>query len=470
MLRFFALFSVVLSLLPAFAQDVFTVAEVPVAAQAKSAAEAQEQARDLGRRQALDLLLRRLVSEEDWIYLPNLAEELEAEAVTTPRAETYDIYDPNSVEAQLPTKQPLSLTEQQIRSFEMETNVFNEKSSGTTYRAQITYRFKPDAIRNILRGARLPYSEEQARRVLILPVLRTANDTYLWEAKNPWARAWLARPLVNELTPMELPQGDVIDTQAITADEAANLNGAALRAFAERYTASKIYLAKGDLQEVNGEFRLRVRLIDATPPSLNASGPQTSAIGTEVVDLFFRGKDDDFPALARRAVESTVARHSASWKRRTLVDYSQQRTFDLTAWFNTQAAWSHIQDAINDSALVQDAETQAFSNANAIMMLTVVGAEEQFSLAMRERDLTVWQDRSERWHIAETDLASVLMTRTEPLTTDIDEEVERRRGLGRFFGRRGNRDDRADEPEAEDTSEAEIPELPDDLFGDDGGR
>ncbi|MEM6914596.1 MAG: DUF2066 domain-containing protein, partial [Pseudomonadota bacterium] len=295
----------------AFAQSVFTVPQVPVYAEADTSALAQDQARREGSEAALDILLRRIVAEEDWIYLPRLVEGEPAPVLGDGGAyrpvveRDYDAaYNPNAEVGVLPVseKQPISVDRAQLSQLEEGFDVFNEKSSGTTYRAQITFRFKPDAIRSLLQNARIPYSEEQARDVLVLPVLETAGGLYLWEAKNPWARAWLERPLTSELTPMQLPVGDVVDIQAITAEEARDLNAASLREFAKRYQAEDVFLALGRLDDVNGEYRLVVKLINATPPAIGMNW-QASAIGTTVSESLFRGTNDDFPALARRAVE-----------------------------------------------------------------------------------------------------------------------------------------------------------------------
>jgi hypothetical protein len=451
----------------ALAQDVFTVPQVPVYAEAEGAAQAQERARVDGRRTAIDLLLRRLVAEDDWLYLPRLTEELPPEAVETGEVPTVEMPDPDAaysggpdpLESERPgMKQAIVLDRQALAELEEGFDVFNEKSSGTTYRANITYRFKPDAVRSLLQTARLPYSEAQAQEVLILPVLETEEGVYLWEAKNPWARAWLERPLTSELTPMALPRGDVMDIQQISSEEARDINAAALRAFAERYPQRKIFVALAKLTEKNGQFRLYVQLIDATPPAIGR-GASASAIGTTITEAFFRGPNDDFPALARRAVQSTVARHARQWKRQTLVDYASERSFDLTAWYGSQQEFSDIRQAINSSPLVKSFKPGVFNRENAIMTLSVVGEEEQFRLAMAQSGLEVWQDTGSRWHIAEAERAEELKRSLEPLSTDIDEQAERRGGIGRFFGR------------GRSGSGEEIPELPDDLFGDgEGGR
>ncbi len=323
---------------------VFTVPQVPVYAEADTAAAAQQRAQDQGRRRAMDLLLRRLTAEADWEYLPTLARGRAPNASGAIPELGFDV--------QYVAKVPVQLTAADLPQLEEGFAIFDEKTSGTTYRAKITYRFKPAGVRQVLEAANLPYSEAQAREALIIPVLETAEGLYLWETNNPWARAWLARPLMNELTPLRLPVGDQLDVEAMTAQSAKALNVNAFAPVAQRYNAQQVILAHGRLRESNGEFRLQVRLIDAylagrtagspalpTEPADSASlydsddgfGRQQVAIsaapekGAVLTEAYFKGPGDDFPALAQRAVEATVTKYARSWKAQTLVDHSAIR-------------------------------------------------------------------------------------------------------------------------------------------------
>ncbi|MEQ8934664.1 MAG: DUF2066 domain-containing protein, partial [Amphiplicatus sp.] len=205
----------------AVGDDVFVVPRVPVQAQADSATAAKQTAQDMGRRRAMDILLRRLTVEEDWVYLPRLAAGQTAGAADGGEAGVFnpnDAYSPPSLESG--PKRAITLTGRDLELLESGFEVYAEKSSAATYRAYITYRFKPDAVRRLLKDARLPYSETQTRTARVIPVLQTANGLYLWEENNPWMAAWKSRPYNNELTPMSAPLGDLEDAARLSARQA----------------------------------------------------------------------------------------------------------------------------------------------------------------------------------------------------------------------------------------------------------
>ncbi|MCK5746093.1 MAG: DUF2066 domain-containing protein, partial [Oricola sp.] len=223
--------------------DVFVVPRVTVQAQADSATAAKNIAQREGRRKAMEILLRRLTIEDDWPYLPRVGADMNAEG---------------AVDA---GRNVIPLSDDTLEDLESGFEVYNEKSSARTYRAFITYRFKPASVRRLLREAGIPYSEAQTRTALVLPVLQTENGIYLWEENNPWMAAWKVRPYNNELTPMAAPLGDLEDSAVISAREALALNTEALARMAERYSVSQVIVAHAYLQQAGDEHKLRVRLI-----------------------------------------------------------------------------------------------------------------------------------------------------------------------------------------------------------------
>ncbi|MEM9233717.1 MAG: DUF2066 domain-containing protein [Pseudomonadota bacterium] len=421
-------------------RQVFIVPEVPVFAEADTAAAAQRIAQDKGRRIAMDILLRRLTAEEDWIYLPNLAAN---QAPSAGGAEPTPIDVEFGQEFDLDTKSAVDVTSESLATYEEGFSIFDEKTSARTYRARITYRFKPNAVRSMLERAGLPYSEAQARRALILPVLETEGGTYLWETRNPWARAWLARPLINALTPLELPNGDRQDINLASVGEVTSLDQSTLRELSNRYQTPQIILARGRLRQTEGEYLLSVQLIDAyldgrggnrqrieetsrqdeaarlydsddgfgSDGVRGGTGAQTT--GRILAEAFFRGPDSDFPALAQRAVETTVSRYAQGWKQQTLVDHSEIRPLMLTAWFGSLDEWADIRNALEDTPLVRKMDVGVFTNQSAVIELLVIGKQEQFSLALQQENLSVWQSPDGRWNVASFERAQELQMQME---------------------------------------------------------
>src|SRR5690348_8790050 len=136
--------------------DIFTVANVPVDATAKSAAAAREAARIDGQRRAFRTLLERLTLAADRNRLPRLSD-----------ARITDM----------------------IRDFE----VANERRSTVRYLADYTFRFRPDQVRQVLRNAGIPFAETISKPVTVLPILTQGSSSVLWDDPNPWRDAWASR-------------------------------------------------------------------------------------------------------------------------------------------------------------------------------------------------------------------------------------------------------------------------------------
>lgn len=460
-MRLATVIAVVICLIPGLAAaqqragSVFEVPEVPVSAEAESATAAQQIARDLGRRRAMDLLLRRLTAEDDWIYLPQLAAGDMAPAAQSTGTGILDPNDPAPAEpardsvadyaygSNYSGKQPVMLDPSQLPAIEEGFATFDEKSSSTSYSANITYRFKADDVRAMLKDARIPYSESQTRMALVIPVLETANDTYLWESNNPWARAWLARALTNELTPMLLPRGDDTDMALLPVDKAVSRDQAALQEIAERYGVTQVLIAHAILAEEDGRFRMRARLLDGylaqsgrsaanyTPTNsaalYDSSGgyDENGAVGTAgeapgrvLMETFYREEAGDFPAMSSRAVENTVAKYASDWKAQTLVDHSVVRQVRVNAWFDSLDDFSRIRTALEASPIVESIEVEAMAAEGGTLTIMVAGDIQQLVADLRQRNVVFWTADNIVWNIATPAKALSVQARILPLSDD----------------------------------------------------
>ena len=185
----------------AHADEIFTVTAVPVDVTADTATAAREQALLDGQHKAADILLRRLTLQQDWGSLPALAD-----------AQLFDVVEGIEVE--------------------------REKISTVRYLGEITVRFKPNAIRALLRNANIRYAETVSKPLVVLPVYRNGDSVQLWDDTNPWLSAWGAHVTKGGLVPIVVPLGDLTDIAAISADDAVQGNAQKLVALAQRYQAA----------------------------------------------------------------------------------------------------------------------------------------------------------------------------------------------------------------------------------------
>lgn len=390
------------------AQDeVFVVPRVPVQASGESATAAKQAAQMQGRRRAVDILLRRLTIESDWAYLPRLARG-----------------EPASSGGDGAGKSAIALSDGALEALESSFEVYSEKSSATTYRAFITYRFKPDAVRRLLKNARIPYSETQMRKALVIPVLETERGVYLWEANNPWMGAWKARPYLNELTPMTAPLGDVEDASTISAQQALALDSGKLARMADRYNVSQVILAHARLRQSGGQDQLNVRLVNAyretDAPAPDAEIDPTlvayqggdaptvggvrdiapAKVGEVLAEAVFAEASGNFPTLADRAIEGAIAKYASAWKSRTLIDHSHEGILEATAFFESLADWTKIRAGLLATPLVGSVQVFALSPRGAEMRLKVFGDPNRLAVAMENYGVTFWTEDGRRWFLA----------------------------------------------------------------------
>ncbi|MEO0399592.1 MAG: DUF2066 domain-containing protein [Pseudomonadota bacterium] len=407
------------------ADDVFVVARVPVQARADSATRAKDVAQSQGRRRALDILLRRITPEQDWVYLPRLANGEEAEAFGGG------------------AKRAIMLSPRDLVDLESSFEVYGEKSSSQLYRAFITYRFKPESIRGLLKNAGIPYSEAQTRKALVLPVLQTDNGVYLWERNNPWMAAWRSRPFTHELTPMVAPKGDAEDRALITANGALSINREALAAIGARYGVSQVVVAHARLKQADGSDQVRVRLINgyretarsanlAADPlndlfAENGSGETAASeargaapahsgdlygyrpppdedfaaeVGEVLATAYISEISGNFPVIAERLIESAIAKYASGWKELTLIDHSSNARLLATAFFDSIEDWARIRAALIATPLVGAVRIAALSPRGAEMEVRVFGDPQRLQVALENQGIVFWTETGGRWFLA----------------------------------------------------------------------
>jgi len=323
--------------------DVYTVANVPVDATAASADAARDAARLQGEHQAYTVLLGRLTRASDASRLPPAND-----------ATLNDL----------------------IQGFE----VANERHSTVRYLANYTFHFRANAVRQLLRGAGVPFAETPSKPLVVLPVYDSDGAVALWEDPNPWRAAWNNRSAPAGLVPLVMPFGGAEDIAAIDAKTALASDSGALAAIAQRYDGADVLVAHATVANSDGANETVAVSSTRVSPGSGAA-PQT---WTQSYKL---GAGEDEPALLARAVAGTVAQIEDAWKAANILDASQVATLTASVPLAVLQDWVAVSRRLGTIPAVQKTDLVAIDRQHAEIAIHYVGDLTQLRLALAQNNL-----------------------------------------------------------------------------------
>ncbi len=325
-------------------EGAFDVAGVAVDVSAASGAQAQAQAIVEGQRRAFTRLVARLV--------------------------------PAGRQAQVPVPDAESLAEL-VQSFQ----VANEKSSRVRYLAELTVRFKPAPVRDLLRTRGIPFAETQSKPVVILPVYNRNGVLLLWDDPNPWRTAWAAALPRDGLVPMIVPSGALADINDIGPEQAMRGELDRLRAIAARHGAADAMLALVVLGTDPVGNRPSLRLTIARYGS--GAGDQ------KIERQRFVSGDETESALLDAAARDLIEEIEEGWKRDNMRRFGQTGQMTVAVPIDQLDQLVEIERRLAAAAAVEKAELVSLSRRAAQMRLTFSGDSEQLRIALAQRDLVL---------------------------------------------------------------------------------
>jgi hypothetical protein len=331
--------------LPALGQTrsvpVYTVSDVAVDATAQSAAQAREIARADGERRAFRMLLERLTARQDWTRLPKV-------------------------------------TDADLLALVQDFEVTSERSSTVRYLATLTYRFRAESVRRLLRDRGIAFTETSSKPLVVLPVLTAGNRTTLWDDPNPWRAAWGRQPIGEGLVSIQVPNGG---GQGIDAQQALKGDRNALAEFGRHYDNEDVLVTHAVL---SGSGNQRVLQLTTTRYSEGSSNQSwTSSIKSESQE-----SDDDFLA---RAVSAALGDVSEAWKKATLQLTGEEATLTAVVAISNLRDWVVVRDRLQSVPAIQRATLLSLSREGARIEIHFVGDPQQLKLVLSQRDLALAQ-------------------------------------------------------------------------------
>lgn len=189
------------------ADAVFTVGNYPVEARADNAVAAKERALADGQQAAFRSLLKRLVP-----------------VTAHARLRTLKVAKPGDM-----------INGIRVRA---------ERNSPTDYLASLDFSFQPQAVRNLLQREGLPFVEEQAPALILIPVWRAAPGTPPKD-EPAWTNAWKSLDLDHALAPVKLQTlGPKLQVDSVAA--LASGDGSAMRSLVAATGSELVVVALGE--------------------------------------------------------------------------------------------------------------------------------------------------------------------------------------------------------------------------------
>ena len=324
----------------------FTVGSYPVDAEASDAVRAKAKALADGQQAALRALFKRIVPVTAYPRLKRLA--------GTKAADLADGYA--------------------VRS---------ERNSSTRYIATLDFSFQPQAVRDLLRREGVPYVDEQAPAVVLVPILREAGGL----KGGQWSEAWKGLDTEHTLTPVKLA-GLKPEIHQDTVRQALEGQGGADRILAQEYGSELVVLAVAEIDNATGKLTVTYAGNDAVGPilwkrSLRIAGGDlvytmelASVIGLGVIEGRWKAVKARF-AGAEAGPQTGGGAFPAGGA----------ETVTMQVEFRSLAQWNDIRGQILDMPGVDNVEVGGISARAADVSLSYPGGARQLAEDMAPKGM-----------------------------------------------------------------------------------
>jgi hypothetical protein len=324
---------------------IYTVAKVSVEAEAKDAVEAKQIAINEGQQAALRTLLKRLTHSSAHQRLPVLDD---------------------------------AMVERMIDGF----SVRRESNSSTRYIATLDFTFEPNSVRGILNQFGLPYAEQQAAPLVLLPIM-TEGGGVKTGAANAWFEALEAVDYEHTLAGMRLaaPRPDIAP-QTISNPTSPEV----LQTLRQQYRAENLVLA---LAEVDAQrTRMRVRLIGQ------------DAVGPISLERVYKIGGQDVAEAAGFAAKVAVGVIEGRWKTTRLASLgalepgvvaANLETVEMEVQFSGLKQWQDMRARLQRIPGLQNLDVKSLQARGASISVEFAGGASRLATAAQSQGLSIDQ-------------------------------------------------------------------------------
>jgi hypothetical protein len=344
------------------AGDLFRVSDIPVDVTASDAVTARRDAIEQGQRQGLERLLRRLVPAERHAALPSVG------------GRQLDRY---------------------VQSFE----IADEEVSSTRYIADLTVAYNPEAVRDLLADAGVPFAQTASSPLVVLPLYEGPEGPRLWPEDNRWWQAWSDHLDPERLVRLVLPLGDLEDMALVGVEQAQAGDTGALLALAERYGSEDVLVVSARPMDGTGAGADPATGTDAAPPAVRLEvrrlGDEELGNPPETV----RGQPGQtMEALLGDAVRSLQNSLDEEWKSANLLRYDQPGLMVVDIPIARLSDWVGIHQGLQSLPEISEVDIAAFARETVRARIRYIGDEQRLEQSLARLGLALSRE-GESWRL-----------------------------------------------------------------------
>lgn len=339
---------------PAFAtpaaDKAYTVGNYPVDATAKDAVAAKEKALADGQQAAFRSLLKRIVPVTAYKSLDRLK-----------AVKASDFVDGVAVRS--------------------------EQNSPTQYIASLDFSFQGDAMRDLLSREGVPFVDEQAAKIVLVPVVR--EGTTFRAAGNAWSGAWTGLDLDNTVTPAKLDTLKSV-VHSDTIGMLAGGDGSAYRILAGEYKTDLVVVAISE--------------IDSGSKLVNVTLAGQDAVGPILWKRSYRIQDGDTGYAMELAAVVSLGVLEGRWKAiksggAPAAAGAANADVQLAVEFTSPDEWTDIRGRLLDMPGVDDVRVGVVSATSAEVSLKYPGGGQPLASAMAAQGMSL-TNRGSFWSLS----------------------------------------------------------------------
>jgi uncharacterized protein DUF2066 len=305
---------------------------------------------------------------------------------------------PYAAQEQLP-----EFTKEEVEVLVRGVAVRKEQTSTTRYIATLDVNFDEYAVKQLLQGYGIPFSEQRAPSISILPLMVT-GDAVAGEGEEGWRKAWEDLDLSHSVTPATIlrPRAD-LDAAAVKAV----LSGDAqtFEAMQNAYGFGPLVLAVGEVKDgtfttqlvgEDGVGPITFSRSDAVSGSVSATAQAAAAAGFAILENRWKVMQSGGPGSAEAAYEEGAPVPGTEAEQQPAAPTEVARNVAALVEFSGLRDWQEIRSRLTQIAGLQALEIDSLSARRAAITFEFAGpldrlqaALGQNGFALDERDGTL---------------------------------------------------------------------------------